>query len=508
MEIVIINLKGRHKMKRKLISIVVCMLMCATVLSVAGTVNKNTGEMIPVSNGLCPGIERSSYVQPSQFKEILGKGKIVYGNRAYPSPPLDLVKFDLTAPGTINLITASTATNFLAGGCWVAGVWWCCEYAGTGLVNSNIWKINPTTGAMTLVAASGSTESLNGIDYDDTTSTMYACGGTKLFTINMATGAATSVGPFGGGVTLMIGIACNSNGNLYGIDIGTDSLYSINKATGAATLIAVLGGGLNLNYAQDIAFDKDANKLYLAALTIQSGNEGALYYVNHTTAATTKIGLLGATLTEIVGFAIPYTSGPVNEPPTTPAAPTGPTSGNVGVPYSFTATTTDPEGDNISYKFDWGNGNYSAWLGPYASGTPKTEAYTWNAVGVYNVKVKAKDEIGAESNWSAAHTISITSSAPAIEIQTITGGLLKVKAKIKNTGTSAATNVSWKIELTGGLILLGKESTGKIPTINAGATADITSKLILGFGKTVIKVTADTATKSVNATVLLVFIKI
>ncbi len=97
---------------------------------------------------------------------------------------------------------------------------------------------------------------------------------------------------------------------------------------------------------------------------------------------------------------------------------------------------------------------------------------------------------------------------PVIEIGDITGGLFKVNAVIKNTGDAAATNVQWSINLIGGLIILGKESTGTIPTIAAGATADISSKLILGFGKTVVTVTADTATKSQNATVLLVFIKI
>jgi len=97
---------------------------------------------------------------------------------------------------------------------------------------------------------------------------------------------------------------------------------------------------------------------------------------------------------------------------------------------------------------------------------------------------------------------------PAIEIGNITGGLFKVTAVIKNTGGATAANVQWSIKLTGGLIVLGKESSGTIPTIAAGATADISSKLILGFGKTVMTVTADTATKSQNATILFVFIKI
>ena len=200
-------------------------------------------------------------------------------------------------------------------------------------------------------------------------------------------------------------------------------------------------------------------------------------------------------------------SGAANQPPVTPAAPTGPTSGFTGVSYSFSATTTDPEGDNISYMLDWGDGNFSSWLGPYPSGATATTLHAWASAGTYDVKVKAKDSNGAESGWSPAHSIVIT-AGPSIEIGDITGGLFKVKAVIKNTGGGAATNISWKIELTGGLIILGKVSTGTIPTIAAAGQATVSSKLILGFGKTVVKVTADTATKSVNATVLLVFIKI
>jgi len=196
----------------------------------------------------------------------------------------------------------------------------------------------------------------------------------------------------------------------------------------------------------------------------------------------------------------------VNQPPAIPGAPAGPTSGAVGVSYSFTATTTDPEGDNISYLFTWGDGSDSGWLAEIPSGATATASHAWAATGSYDITVNAKDTIGAESGASAAHTIVI-SAAPTIEIGAITGGLFKVKAVVKNNGAVAATNVSWGIDLAGGIILLGKASSGTIPTIAAGGTATITSKLILGFGKTVITVTADTATKSQNATVLLIFIK-
>jgi hypothetical protein len=81
---------------------------------------------------------------------------------------------------------------------------------------------------------------------------------TNIYTINTTTGAATVVGPTG--TSLMIDIAINSAGQMYGMDIGTDSLYSINTATGAATLIGLIG--FNANFAQGMDFDKTTGVLY------------------------------------------------------------------------------------------------------------------------------------------------------------------------------------------------------------------------------------------------------
>ncbi|HUS99347.1 MAG TPA: hypothetical protein VMY59_03410, partial [Candidatus Thermoplasmatota archaeon] len=76
-----------------------------------------------------------------------------------------------------------------------------------------------------------------------------------------------------------------------------------------------------------------------------------------------------------------------------------------------------------------------------------------------------------------------------------------------NNGASTATNVPWWINLSGGILLLGKTTKGTIPTIAAGNSVTISSGIIIGFGKTVITITADTATTSQNATVILFFIK-
>lgn len=97
----------------------------------------------------------------------------------------------------------------------------------------------------------------------------------------------------------------------------------------------------------------------------------------------------------------------INQPPNTPSAPTGPDSGTPSTSYDFTATTTDPNGDQVAFKFDWGDGTQSDWTSYVDSGSSTSKSHSWSAEGTYYVKVKAKDTYNAESGWSAAHLITI-----------------------------------------------------------------------------------------------------
>jgi hypothetical protein len=102
-----------------------------------------------------------------------------------------------------------------------------------------------------------------------------------------------------------------------------------------------------------------------------------------------------------------------NAPPLTPGAPSGPDQGVTGVEYTFTATTTDPEGDPIEYWFDFGDGENSDWVSP---GSAK---HIWATAGTYNVTVKARDAVhGGESAFSPPH-----------EIEILGGPVLKVKKR-------------------------------------------------------------------------------
>jgi hypothetical protein len=197
---------------------------------------------------------------------------------------------------------------------------------------------------------------------------------------------------------------------------------------------------------------------------------------------------------------------PFNNPPEIPGAPDGPSMGSIGNECTFTATTTDPEGEDVSYKFDWGEGNYSDWIGPVASGTAESASYTYTKPGDYVVKVKAKDINGGESGWSAGHDITILDTAFPV-VEWIKGGLFFVTTSVKNAGGVAATNVAYTISLDGGAFI-GKETTGIIANLDPGAAQTIKSKFILGFGATTITVTAGSSTKTEDGKVFLFFIKV
>jgi len=45
--------------------------------------------------------------------------------------------------------------------------------------------------------------------------------------------------------------------------------------------------------------------------------------------------------------------------------------------------------------------------GPYASGESVTASHTWTAAGRYDIRVKARDSFGAESDWSEPLTVKM-----------------------------------------------------------------------------------------------------
>lgn len=105
-----------------------------------------------------------------------------------------------------------------------------------------------------------------------------------------------------------------------------------------------------------------------------------------------------------------------NQPPDIPEDINGPSFGVINVDYTFSTSTIDPDGGDIYYKFDWGDGTFSDWIGPYSSGETIDVKHKWAGPREYQIKVKAKDNSDLESDWSDPFTIKIHSkpNAPTI----------------------------------------------------------------------------------------------
>ncbi len=207
----------------------------------------------------------------------------------------------------------------------------------------------------------------------------------------------------------------------------------------------------------------------------------------------------------------------MTRPPETPERPAGPTDGVVGFEYTFSTSTVDPDGDKVYYMWDWNDSTYSDWLGPFDSGETAYASHIWTEADYYEIRVKAKDVHNVEGdNWSPPLMVYIA-DVPVLEIEDIHGslfeiGLFKISVVIKNNGSADAMGVDWSITLDGGLIFMGKETTGRIMSIPAGENITVKSNLICGLGKTTITATTEidvsSDTKDRDAFVFLIFIKI
>jgi hypothetical protein len=69
-------------------------------------------------------------------------------------------------------------------------------------------------------------------------------------------------------------------------------------------------------------------------------------------------------------------------------------------PIEWTFTAIDPDGDNLYYQINWGDGSPSeGWFGPYASGEGITRNHTYCQYGNPKIGARAKDVYGEISDW-------------------------------------------------------------------------------------------------------------
>ena len=129
-------------------------------------------------------------------------------------------------------------------------------------------------------------EVITGLTFNHNTGEVYAATIDSLYMLSPYLDVVNK-GGFGAGV--MVGIAMDNSGVMYGLSLDTDSLYTINPNTAQTTGIGPVLD--SLNYVQDIGYDRVNNKLY--GTLFREGNTdytSGLYEIDKTTGAATLIG--------------------------------------------------------------------------------------------------------------------------------------------------------------------------------------------------------------------------
>ncbi len=256
----------------------------------------------------------------------------------------------LHTDGTWFDMAASTTDAFIVGGDFVGGIDGVIYGISSG--SNNLYAINGD-GSAYLVANINLTDYITGLTYDVTTGNTYivAIDGSDnsiLYTLDVNTATATLVGTIDGGSAMIIAIAADTLGNIYGAGLD-DNLYSIDKATGAGTSIGALG--IDINYGQDIGVDRTTNTLY-GTLYDNGGNGGGLYTIDVTTGAATLIN----SVTDELSLCALYTT-PVYTVTFNVVDTTGAPLENANINVDGQDITTDNAG---VATIDLANGDYTA----------------------------------------------------------------------------------------------------------------------------------------------------
>ena len=166
-------------------------------------------------------------------------------------------------------------------------------------------------------------------------------------------------------------------------------------------------------------------------------------------------------------------NGWINTAPEKPNIPSGEIFGEPGVEYTYTTYSEDSDNHSILYKWDWGDGSYSEWLGPYNSGDETSSTHSWSE-GDYEIRVKVKDTRGAESDWSESLTVNIGTSIKTVFLF----GFISNLSESNDSLSFNANNLLW---LSSGPFNLQLYSSGESIICSDKYLAILRESFVLGF---------------------------
>jgi hypothetical protein len=86
--------------------------------------------------------------------------------------------------------------------------------------------------------------------------------------------------------------------------------------------------------------------------------------------------------------------GPPTNPPEKPTI-TGPQGGDAGQSLTYTFSAVDPDGDDVRFIIDWGDGDIETTI-YVPSGSDTSKSHTWSPADTYTIIVYAEDENGLQ----------------------------------------------------------------------------------------------------------------
>jgi hypothetical protein len=138
----------------------------------------------------------------------------------------------------------------------------------------------------------------------------------------------------------------------------------------------------------------------VTSATIPNLSEGITYYFSASAYNTTAVS---SGYSNEVSYSVPVP----NRPPATPSVPSGPSNGTVNTACSFSTSASDPDGNALQYRFDWGDGSVSGW-------GHNSRAHSWTSAGSYCIRAKASDGT-VESGWSGCRTLAVAAAAAPLD---------------------------------------------------------------------------------------------
>ena len=149
-----------------------------------------------------------------------------------------------------------------------------------------------------------------------------------------------------------------------------------------------------------------------------------------------------------------------NNQPEQPTVPDGPNEGEVNEELTYSTNTTDPDNNQVYYRWDWGD-EISDWLGPYNSGVTVEADHQWDTLGTYKIKVQAKDIYDNESEWSLELEVTIIEQIPETPPLDINTDSTIIEGNVFNVIVTSNNNPVNNVEVTFNNIIISTNDEGE-----------------------------------------------